>query len=671
MKVLEFSTSNNAVTHLGRNLYSTTPPALAELVANSYDAYATILDIKFNEDEDYIVIADNGKGLDFEELKDKYSTIGREKEKEIPLNGLNEREPMGKKGIGKLAAFSLGDEYEVYTKTKNDDLWMNFKLNYHSMLNNSTYEAEVKEEGTLPEKIKEFGEYESGFIVIVSKLRRKISKSTIDNLKMQLSRRFYISQSKTNFCLKINGEELKLDFNDYYSNIQIVVHFGYEDAEELRKSFKRVDKFEEYTDDQAVLDYLKDNNIHGWIGSAFKPGNLKNGNTSLSNIIIFANGKLADEDFLRNYSDARIANQYILGEIYASNLINRLKDPITSSRQGLDNSIPDVQELTDNIKKIRSYFINRWNEIRLESATENLPKRIKENESYKEWLESLTEDQKVINNKLLDLLSTRLDIDADIDNKAVDSMIESIASVINNVESDELISELESSNGNDSKLLFKLMANIAKSEDINHANLIRKRIEAINKLQDLINDESTKEKLFEEHLSNNPRLIYPYWNIDRNNTYNTEDSITNQEYYKLASTDDEFRKNFLDIVIRTAEEEYPVIVELKRNKIDSYSRVTFTQIYNQINRYRKAIIQNIPELKEVKQNDIKAIFIVSEDTGYAGSGNKIELTKEELGYLTQANITILKYNEMLSRSKKMYKEHIEYSRNIKVIPKLS
>lgn len=670
MKELEFSTSNNAVTHLGRNLYSTTPPALAELVANSYDAYATILDINFNEDEDYIVIADNGKGLDFNELKDKYSTIGREKEKEMPFNGLNSREPMGKKGIGKLAAFSLGDEYEVYTKTKDDDFWLNFKLNYHNMLNKNSYNAEV-EEGPLPEKIKEFRDYESGFIVIVSKLRRKISKSTVDNLKMQLSRRFYISQTKTDFCLKINGEELKLDFNDYYSDVQIVIHFGYKDIDTLRKNFNMVDTFEEYTDDQDVLDYLRDNNIHGWIGSAFKPGNLKKGNTSLSNIIVFANRKLVDEDFLRSYSDARIANQYILGEIYASDFINKLKDPITSSRQGLDNSIPEVQELTDNILNIRNYFIKRWNEIRLESATDNLPKRIKENESYKEWLGSLTEEQKMINNKLLDLLSTRLDSDEKIDNKAVDSMIESIASVINNVESDELISELESSNGNDSKLLFKLMANIAKSEDINHANLIRKRIEAINKLQDLINDESTKEKLFEEHLSNNPRLIYPYWNIDRNNTYNTEDSVTNQEYYKLALTDEEFRKNFLDIVIRTAEEEYPVIVELKRNKIDSYSKVTFTQIYGQIKRYRTAIIQNIPELKEVKENDIKAIFIVSEDTGYAGSGNKIELTKKELGYLTQDNITILKYNDMLNRAKKMYKEHIEYSRKIKAIPKLS
>lgn len=48
MSSIKFSIANNAVTHLGRNLYSTTPPALAELVANSYDAYATEVDIKLS-----------------------------------------------------------------------------------------------------------------------------------------------------------------------------------------------------------------------------------------------------------------------------------------------------------------------------------------------------------------------------------------------------------------------------------------------------------------------------------------------------------------------------------------------------------------------------------------------------------------------------------------------
>ena len=115
MANLKFSIANNAVTHLGRNLYSTTPPALAELVANSYDAYAT--EVNINLSNDSIAIIDNGKGLDLAELEQKYAIIGSEKQEESPINGLDERKPMGKKGIGKLAAFSLGNIYTVYSKS--------------------------------------------------------------------------------------------------------------------------------------------------------------------------------------------------------------------------------------------------------------------------------------------------------------------------------------------------------------------------------------------------------------------------------------------------------------------------------------------------------------------------------------------------------------------------
>ena len=43
--IIEFSIANQAATHLGRKLYNSNPPALAELVANSYDAYATKVNI--------------------------------------------------------------------------------------------------------------------------------------------------------------------------------------------------------------------------------------------------------------------------------------------------------------------------------------------------------------------------------------------------------------------------------------------------------------------------------------------------------------------------------------------------------------------------------------------------------------------------------------------------
>ena len=74
MTKLKFSVANNAVTHLGRNLYSTTPPALAELVANSYDAYATKVNLHLSSES--ISVVDNGKGLNLEEFESKYAIIG-------------------------------------------------------------------------------------------------------------------------------------------------------------------------------------------------------------------------------------------------------------------------------------------------------------------------------------------------------------------------------------------------------------------------------------------------------------------------------------------------------------------------------------------------------------------------------------------------------------------
>lgn len=105
----------------------------------------------------------------------------------------------------------------------------------------------------------------------------------------------------------------------------------------------------------------------------------------------------------------------------------------------MDDSIPEVEELIDNINKVRDFVIDQWDVIRQDYAIEKLPTRIKQNHSYKNWLSSLTMEQKKFNNKLLDLLSSKLDEDIPVDEKAVDSMVTSISSVINNLEADELI----------------------------------------------------------------------------------------------------------------------------------------------------------------------------------------------------------------------------------------
>lgn len=83
------------------------------------------------------------------------------------------------------------------------------------------------------------------------------------------------------------------------------------------------------------------------------------------------------------------------------------------------------------------------------------------------------------------------------------------------------------------------------------------------------------------------------------------------------------------------------------------------------------MIQKIPELHKVDEKDIPVIFILSEDTGLPGSGNSIELSKDEIGMLADMNISILKYNKIIAEAKKMYREHIQYQKDIKLIPDLT
>ena len=670
MNTLEFSISNNTVTHLGRNLYSTTPPALAELIANSYDAYATDVNILLSSTS--ISIIDNGKGLDFDELKNKYAIIGSPKQKESPFNGLKKRNPMGKKGIGKLAAFSLGNTYTVYSKTVTSNKWISFTLNYTDMINRDKCSVDVKEVN-LPEEFSKYNTYKSGFIVKITNVRRNITANTKKYILVQLSRRFYINQAKDNFNLTIDDKKVNLDSNLYYDKIEFLTYFGYSSEQDLKKQFSNSKIIEPYTKDNDIKNYFEDNKIKGWIGTTTKPKDLKTEHgASFANIILLANGKIADEDILKTKSTARIANNYIVGEIFADKFISNLEDPITSSRQGLDDSIKEVEELINNIDKIRSYVIDRWDSIRLNNAVENLPNRIKNNNSYKEWLDTLDSKQKKINNKLLDLLSSRLDDEISIDAQSVDSMITSIAGVINNIESEDLISSLNQKHNDNSQieLLLKLMANIAKTEDLNHANLIKKRLAAITELKRLMENTDSKEKVFEEHLSDNPWLINPYWNIDRNNPTET-DYLQNQEFFKLDKGNDEFKRNFLDISIRVAEEKYPIIIELKKNTADGYAKVNFNMINEQITNYRRAMIQNLPELKTVDEREIKVIFILSEDTGMKGTNQSIEFSKAEVDMLKVSNIEILKYNKILSEAKKMYKEHLEYQQKAKLYPSLT
>lgn len=673
--VIEFSIANKAATHLGRKLYNSNPPALAELVANSYDAYATKVNIII--DNSFICVIDNGRGLSIDELRDKYAKIGRSKIPESPINDLSERKPMGQKGIGKLAAFSLGDEYSIFTRVSPNDKWITFKLIYSDFVNDDiTCPVEWDEVDELPHYLTRYNNYGSGFIVVIERPIRKSTQSTIANLKVHLSRRFYIASSESNFTLYINDEIVDLHTHEYYKNIDFLVYFGYTD-DEINSIFPNIDndKKIKYTKNKEVVDYIDKHveaGFKGWFGSALKPKQLQAKDYDFNNVIVYIHKKIADENIFKDSGNARIANQYLVGEIQAD-FLNSDDSPITSSRQGLDISDECVKEFIENLDIIRKFFVEKWTKIRTKNVVEYLPESIKTNSSYHNWLETLKPNERNLHNKLLNLMLQPINTEKDEEKQTtaeIKQLVLSAINVVNNIQIIEIekIIRIQNIENNYMDLLSILMNKISNSEATKTFELVKQRVEAIEQLRQMMEQKELIEKFFEKHLYEHPWLINPYWNQKLNNQESFK--IMRQKYHKSIDAEGNPHKNFIDILIEVAEESYPIIIELKKNTPTGHANIEYEDITKQIKRYRQAVMQNLPNniQKPIKPTEIKAYYIISEDAGLKDIGNTISFSEDEMRYLKDSNIELLKYNQIIANALSSYDDFIKIIEQEKKIP---
>ena len=79
-KTLRMSFDPKTIEHLGIKMYSQLPNAMAELIANAYDACSTRVEIFLNDTDVNnmeIIVKDNGFGMTYDDINDKFLRIGR------------------------------------------------------------------------------------------------------------------------------------------------------------------------------------------------------------------------------------------------------------------------------------------------------------------------------------------------------------------------------------------------------------------------------------------------------------------------------------------------------------------------------------------------------------------------------------------------------------------
>lgn len=347
-QTLELKFDPRTIEHLGIKMYSQLPYALAELVANAYDAGADKAIIRLydkNPVAKRIEICDDGDGMSYEEVRDNFLVIGRRRrDTDESRENSKGRKITGKKGLGKLALFGIGKTIQIETTKDGEQKRTKFVLDWDKILNEPSGVYKPIEERVEKEDIHEKG-----------------TKITLTNLSRV-----------TDFDLTATAISLSKLFNCFDTTFKIEIFRNDEESIELTRAlrFQGVDKEFEW-DVENIVEELKDeysykSELKGKIISSKKP--MKQ---DLRGITLYVNGRLANIPGFFGVSEAGHTFSYLSGWIDADFLDEFDKDLISTDRQSLSWDMLEAEELKKYLQSIVRYLVRDWSAKRKKAKNDN------------------------------------------------------------------------------------------------------------------------------------------------------------------------------------------------------------------------------------------------------------------------------------------------------------
>ena len=215
MDYLNFKVSSELKSILGRDLIVNDYIAILELVKNSYDAYATLVEIRFEDDK--IVISDNGKGMSLTDIKEKWLFVGfsakRDGTEDVKRasfrNNIN-RNYAGAKGIGRLSCDRLSRVLTMTTKSVDSLVAEQLNVKWSLFDEDQRQEMEtisIPHESLLDENVKFAGGSAHGTTLVLSNLYEEWDREKILNLRKFLEKMINPFQSSSDeFHIMVNAE---------------------------------------------------------------------------------------------------------------------------------------------------------------------------------------------------------------------------------------------------------------------------------------------------------------------------------------------------------------------------------------------------------------------------------------------------------------------------------
>lgn len=644
----EMTISIQIVEHLGLNLYSNTSAVISEAVANSWDADATQVNIDLSNDS--ITIYDNGCGMSVADINSKYLTVGYQKRHIVPVTPKYNRKVMGRKGIGKLSLLSIAETISIYSIKDGEK-------NALQISTKKLREAVDAEEPYHPDEIDFSGaNFEgNGTKIVLTDLKKSRVAAIAGKLKQRLARRFAIIDPNNNFEVNINGSTITLEDRNYLPKAQFLWYYlkpqegdiPEQKPEEylnqckktvLKKSFQRSGTI--HVKDKTV-------NVHGWIATAEKPGDL-NDDENINRISIMVRGKMAKDDILSEIGTTALYSKYVFGELHAEFLdTDDEKDITTSSRQ-------DFFDDDERYNSFKNFLTNELAQIRSDWESERSEQGEKEACKYqivKEWYDDLQGDDKKAAKQLfgkINQLTVPEEQKSDIFKHGI--------LAFESLKLKKELSELQNIEPNDLSAFLTVAGRLDSIEATYYYQIVRARLAVIQKMKEVV-QENSLEKIVQKHLADNLWLLDPAW--DRDTKLPSVEKAIKTEFDTINANLTAAEKDArLDVKYQKPSGKH-VIIELKRGG----RVVNYSELYTQVDKYFSALTKILRS--HDPDGDFEIIVLLGKHLD--GDGFDAEVEKNHIKSLAEIKTRIMYYDELLTNAETLYADFIKTNEAISKI----
>ncbi|HEJ9588143.1 TPA: ATP-binding protein [Proteus mirabilis] len=632
----EIAIDLNVLNHLGMSLYSNTPAVLTEIISNAWDADANHVDIHLNTEENFVKIVDDGHGMSKEDINQKFLKVGyaRREHGRAESDTLS-RQVMGRKGIGKLAMFSLANKIQIITKKENlqqESFEIDVEQLQNAIKKGQNYKANSIEDPLIIDK--------KGTIIILCELKKSIDR-TESYLRKRLARRFSVIGESNGFQVKINNTPISTSDRDFLQDLQFIWEFGQSDPIRLANcknivKSKKLDNIVNYNGEQFL--------ISGYIGSVGKPSQLnKDPEISNNSITILSNGRVFEEDILLGFGSAKVFTSYLVGEIIADFLDkNEMPDMATSSRQKLQENDPRFIVLKNFLESQLRIIDKDWDKWRRDQGVKEIQT---ETPALTNWLDSLKSYEKKVAEKLLGKVNTyRFSGNEKEQKESKKTVLKNTILAFEKLRIKDNLAALDHIIDIQSDHFKDVFSSINDIEASMFYEITSQRLKIIEKFEKITN-ENELEKTVQTYLYNHLWLLDPSWERSTGETY-IEQTLTSE--LKQIKPDQNSGAR-IDIAYKTLSGKH-VIIEMKRpnvkpNIMDLVAQarkyVVATEQWYKNN--PKSMINNNPPFIEV-------ILLVGKNYYDEGQDFLSSLLKS-------INGTIMTYADLIAQSKQSYQEY--------------